>query len=373
MATRDYYTYGTNLSDREFFTSTVKTPYGTKRYFSNVDSEIYFGNILMEDIYKFDFSVEEKKLPIFGYNCFYADIIVPGQRIVNGTFVVNYTNSEHINNVLSKIDDSIMNKTVLESETYNPGDKERDMPLWSKNFDIMLGYGYYKSDLPTYNANCQTICGVQISGMQTVLDTTGQPIMEVYSFIAKDFVEGDATNMEPAKSDSKDKNNKDNKKKKEDDKGSTSKTTITTSKVICTDAYNKEDYEEKYLEYQKSDGSDIGAVHSILYASDENSYYYIEVNIKDFDGNVLEISDFKMVIDDQRVESNIQFAGKQDNNGIIYISLLDNPTVSKTINTIFNDEEETDPTIACTLKYVISHDDKKYDVTYGGHMYLAKK
>ena len=43
MATRDYYTYGTNLNDREFFTSTVQTPYGIKRYFSNVDSEIYFG------------------------------------------------------------------------------------------------------------------------------------------------------------------------------------------------------------------------------------------------------------------------------------------------------------------------------------------
>ena len=147
MATKDYYTYGTNLGDREFFTTTVQTPYGIKRYFSNVDSEIYFGNVLMEDIYKFDFVVEEKKLPIYGYNCFHADIIVPGQRFVSGSFVLNYTNSAHITDVLSRIDDSIMNKSVLESEVYNPGGKERDKPLWSKNFDIMLGYGYYKSDL----------------------------------------------------------------------------------------------------------------------------------------------------------------------------------------------------------------------------------
>ena len=33
MATKDYYTYGTNLGDREFFTTTVQTPYGIKRYF----------------------------------------------------------------------------------------------------------------------------------------------------------------------------------------------------------------------------------------------------------------------------------------------------------------------------------------------------
>lgn len=367
MATRDYYTYGTNLSDREFFTTTVNTPYGIKRYFSNVDSEIYFGNVLMEDIYKFDFTVEEKKLPIYGYNCFYADIIVPGQRFVSGSFVLNYTNSAHINDVLSKIDDSIMNKTVLESEVYNPGDKERDKPLWSKNFDIMLGYGYYKSDLPTYNANCQTICGVQISGMQTVLDTTGQPIMEVYSFVAKDFIEGDGTGMTP----SKDNNTK--KDDKKDDKGSTSKTDSSTDKVICADANDSDDYNKKYLEYQKSDGSDIGVVHSILYADDENSYYYIKVNIKDFDGNVLNISDFKLIIDDQRIKSNIQFTGKQDNNGIIYVSLLDHPSISKYINKILYDKDETDPKIGCTLKYTLTHNKKKYDILYEGNMYLAKQ
>lgn len=371
MATRDYYTYGTNLNDREFFTSTVQTPYGIKRYFSNVDSEIYFGNELMEDIYKFDFTVEEKKLPIYGYNCFYADIIVPGQRFVSGSFVLNYTNSAHINDVLSKIDDSIMNKTILESEVYNPGGKDRDMPLWSKNFDIMLGYGYYKSDLPTYNANCQTICGVQISGMQLVLDTTGQPIMEVYSFVAKDFIEGDATGMTPAKQEvSKPSNNTSTKPNNKPSNKPTTTPTIPT-KVICADANDEEDYSKKYLEYQNSGGNDIGVVHNILYADDENSYYFIEVNIRDFDGNVLNISNFKLIIDDQRVESNIQFNSKQDNNGIMYISLLDNPSISKYINKILYSKDDPNPSVNCTLKYTLNHNNKKYDVLYEGHMYLA--
>ena len=110
-----------------------------------------------------------------------------------------------------------------------------------------------------------------------------------------------------------------------------------------------------------------------MYADDENSYYYIKVNIKDFDGNVLNISDFKLIIDDQRIESNIQFTGKQDNNGIIYVSLLDHPSISKYINKILYDKDETDPKISCTLKYTLTHNKKKYDILYEGNMYLAKQ
>lgn len=366
MATRDYYTYGTNLNDREFFTTTVQTPYGIKRYFSNVDSEIYFGDILMEDIYKFDFSVEEKKLPIYGYNCFYADVIVPGQRFVSGSFVLNYTNSAHINDVLSKIDDSIMNKTVLETEVYNPGDKERDKPLWSKNFDIMLGYGYYKSDLPTYNANCQTICGVQISGMQLVLDTTGQPIMEVYSFVAKDFIEGDATGMTPAEQS----NDNTNSNKDDDDNTSGKSKAASGSNIICADANDNEDYSDKYLQYRNSKNNPIGVVHNIVYKKDSNDSYYIEVNIRDFDGNVLNITDFKLIIDDQRVASNIQYSGTQDNKGAILISLLDTPKTSKKIKKVLEEESEEEPRVNCTLKYTLKNNKKKYDVLYEGYIYL---
>ena len=357
MATKDYYTYGTNLGDREFFTTTIQTPYGIKRYFSNVDSEIYFGNVLMEDIYKFDFVVEEKKLPIYGYNCFHADIIVPGQRFVSGSFVLNYTNSAHITDVLSRIDDSIMNKSVLESEVYNPGGKERDKPLWSKNFDIMLGYGYYKSDLSTYNANCQTICGVQISGMQLVLDTTGQPIMEVYSFVAKDFIEGDGTGMTPE-------NKTENKAPANDNvKPDTSK-----KNIICADMNDEEDYSKKYLQVHNSSDA-IGAAHSITFKKDGSGNRYLEVNIRDFDGNVIKVSDFRLIVDDQRIDSNMQFTGTQDSKGKILISLIDNPTVCNQIYIALLDNED-DGTVNCTLKYILEQGGKKYDVLYEGRIYM---
>ena len=41
----NYYKYSATMNDRTYFTSVVTTSYGKdKRYFSNVESEIYFGN-----------------------------------------------------------------------------------------------------------------------------------------------------------------------------------------------------------------------------------------------------------------------------------------------------------------------------------------
>lgn len=187
----NYYTYGTNLKNKESFTSTVITnSKSIKRYFSNIDAEIYFGNTLIEDIYEFQFSVEEKKLPIYSYNKFIPDLIVPGQRIVQGSFALNFTDGAYIRNVLSNIDDSILNTSYFDEEIYNPSGDNRNTALYNKNFDITISYGDYKSDSPTYNATSQTICGVQINSNGKAFSAeTGKPILEVYSFIAKDFID----------------------------------------------------------------------------------------------------------------------------------------------------------------------------------------
>ena len=111
----NYYKYSANMNDRTYFTSVVTTTSGAaKRYFSNVESEIYFGDKEMTDLYQFEFSIDEKVLPIYGYNCYYATEIVNGQRIIQGQFVVNYTDTKLIQNTLSSIDDSIYNQIYNE-------------------------------------------------------------------------------------------------------------------------------------------------------------------------------------------------------------------------------------------------------------------
>lgn len=186
----NYYTYGTNLRNKEFFTSTVKTSSGIKRFFSNIDADIYFGDKKIEDMVEFQFSVEEQKLPIFSYNKFYADVIVPGQRIVQGTFAINFTSGEYMSNVLSEIPDSVYNEIDFDEQKYNPGGDKKNSAIYNKNFDITLCYGDYKEESPSYNATVQTICGVQINNTGVALSAkTGEPILEVYSFIAKDFID----------------------------------------------------------------------------------------------------------------------------------------------------------------------------------------
>ena len=184
----NYYKYSATMGDRTYFTSVVTNTAGKdKRYFSNIESEIYFGNQEMTDLYQFEFGIDEKVLPVFGYNCYYASELVSGQRIVQGQFVVNYTDSMLIRSVLSSIDDSVY-KEITAPEYVPGGDLHH--AIYDKQFDIMIGYGYYNvKDYHSYNATCQTIIGAKITGMHKVMDTTGQPILEVFTFVAKDFIE----------------------------------------------------------------------------------------------------------------------------------------------------------------------------------------
>lgn len=239
----NYYTYGTNLRNKEFFTSTVKTNYGIKRYFSNIDADVYFGDKKIEDIVEIQFSVEEQKLPIFSYNKFYADVIVPGQRIVQGTFILNFTDGKYMDTVLSEIPDSVYNETTFDQEKYNPGGNSKNSALFGKNFDIMLCYGDYKEENPSYNATVQTICGVQINNTGVALSAkTGEPILEVYSFIAKDFL-GNAleqyTTGDNNQNNNNSNNNNDQKGDNNSDKNNSNKdnTNNNTSEGLTTTAY----------------------------------------------------------------------------------------------------------------------------------------
>lgn len=207
-----YYTYEGNLRDRNKLTSTVNTTFGTKRYFSQVDTEVYFGSKQIDEIVAFDFTISEPKLPIYGFNSFYANRIVSGRRTIQGTFAINFTSTKDIpgtmyllNMFLSgEIEDSIL------KAKYNPSGSDLlldyesllyrcegedttglgigNNAIFSKIFDITLSYGYGKTEgQQTYGSCWQTLVGVQIVDYRQALDTEGNPILDMYSFIAKDI------------------------------------------------------------------------------------------------------------------------------------------------------------------------------------------
>lgn len=182
---KPYFTYGAKASDRDLVTSTVKYSNTLKRYFSSLDAEIFIGGERILDINRIDFSYEEKKLPIYGFNSFIPSRIIVGQKIIQGTFIINFTEVGYIANLLEKIDESAIanqwDKVGVSCDINNAA-------LFKKSFDILIGYGGY--DVPeetSYKSTYQILQGVYINGYQQILDTSGEPIYEVYSFIARNL------------------------------------------------------------------------------------------------------------------------------------------------------------------------------------------
>lgn len=185
---KSYFSYGINLnaSNRDLVTSTVKYENQTKRYFSSIDAEIYMGGVRILDINRIDFSYQENKMPIYGFNSFIPSRVIVGQKLIQGTFIINFTKPGYIAELL--------NSNMRESEIAGKYDKVgkscdiNNAPLFKKSFDILLGYGGHNIENETsYNSCYQILQGVYITGFYQILDVSGEPIYEVYTFIARDF------------------------------------------------------------------------------------------------------------------------------------------------------------------------------------------
>ena len=200
-----YYTYDSNLTDRNKFTSTVERKLiddslVIKRYFSQLDTDVYFGATHIDEMVAIDFTIAEPKLPIYGYNSFYPNRIVSGRRTLQGTFAINFTSTTYLLDILKNIDDSVM-ANDYEALVFRCPEEDStglgigNSAIFSKMFDITISYGYGKEESKrTYNGCYQTIVGAQIVDYRQALDTEGNPILDMYSFIAKDIRYHDAVN-----------------------------------------------------------------------------------------------------------------------------------------------------------------------------------
>jgi hypothetical protein len=179
-----YYIYGGNLLNRETYTSVVNTTYGTRRYFSSIDTDVYFGDKLIDEMVAFDFMIEEKKMPIFGYNNFVPKRIVTGQKVIQGSFAINFTETFNMKKILEGLADSIYANEYEETMFYCADDNKA---IFGKGFDITLSYGDAKGE-GSYNACTQTLVGCYITSYRQAFDTSGEPILDMYTFIAKDLL-----------------------------------------------------------------------------------------------------------------------------------------------------------------------------------------
>lgn len=167
-----------------------------KRYYSSLDVELYFNNYYVDEIVQLQFVVNQSVMPLVGFNSYTYDEVAVGSRIIQGTFTINFTSPGYLYKLLEEIEknDQSPNPWQMvpkEEENNLTGDGEETeslsydrKPLWRTSFDIDIMYG---QDTNLSKAQHYILEGVVLTGCQQEFNTSGQPITETYTFIAKDI------------------------------------------------------------------------------------------------------------------------------------------------------------------------------------------
>lgn len=167
-----------------------------KRYYSQIDANVWFGDKLVSDIQNIAYNLAQHDMPIFGYNSYIYDEIAIGNRIVQGAFTINFTSPCYIEDIIEKYKTaSIVNEDTVKTEEYSKIIKplrtstevhknpEHDS-IWKNGFEIDITYG--EDDNIMGDPIHVILLDCHIMNVQTVLDSSGRPILEQYQFIARD-------------------------------------------------------------------------------------------------------------------------------------------------------------------------------------------
>ena len=217
MALADYQTY-----PRDFFTGS--------------DTYILFNNKIVDQLIALQYNVQENIVPIYGYNSYTYDAVARGSRIVTGSFRINFVENmylytilelmskdeeyspqavkttleqtltaENISHLLKHGQISKIRDLINENEKRvwgEPGTEKIDKyrkPFFTSNvsddikkhgFDIIISFGdrqFHPGDkVDEIPSTVKVINGVQLTGVTQIIQPTGEPIYEEYTFIARD-------------------------------------------------------------------------------------------------------------------------------------------------------------------------------------------
>lgn len=179
--------------------------YYFKRYFSVLDAEIYFGNQFVEDVAHIDWQVQQNNMPLFGYNSYTYDEMARGNRIIAGSFDINFTTPKYLYQILQaagkELDNSITNMKsynvptldgketpAINKSLYGETTGSKHYPKWPDTFDIDIIFGQKTA---VGNPVHIVLEGVVLGSCQMILDgaAAGTPpnVMERYTFYARDI------------------------------------------------------------------------------------------------------------------------------------------------------------------------------------------
>lgn len=173
----------------------TNTVNGDKRYYSALDGELYFGNIFVDEVTNISWQMSQQALPIYGYNSYTFDDMAVGNRIIQGQFSINFTEE----NFLMKLQSSGSFQRVARKK-YAPDNKQKTaysdyrarlhLPVWDNGFDLVIGFGHhggYSSLTQNEVATFVVLDCCQLTGTMLQLDMNGQPVQQIYTFIARDI------------------------------------------------------------------------------------------------------------------------------------------------------------------------------------------
>ena len=108
---------------------TTASKFNNFDYYSGSQITIWFGNILIDDIYSIQWARSQGKRPIYGYASQQFDAVAKGTVIIQGNFVVNFRQRGYLPAVFKQIESLY--------KVYNKYSAEGDVPYDNSNWDTV--------------------------------------------------------------------------------------------------------------------------------------------------------------------------------------------------------------------------------------------
>jgi hypothetical protein len=167
-----------------------------KKYYSMIDTEIYFGDEYVEDAHDIQWQISQQVMPLFGYNSYILDEYAKGNRIISGSFTINFTGANEFDNLLKEAGYAkgfpktydISGNAGTPNAHKNEGkqiDEPDKKPMWDVNFDIdVICMNDRRGGAPVH----LVLQNAAISACGQASQATGGVMQQRYTFFARDIL-----------------------------------------------------------------------------------------------------------------------------------------------------------------------------------------
>lgn len=202
-------------------------------YYAGGQAQIYLEDIFLDEVNNLQFSTITNKTPIYGYSSMYFDTIAKGNLLVQGSFTINFVNSDYLNiiakyiqkrkgqledNLAAKLrprDVTLPEAVVLQPLSFSPFEVQQALNqirgLGNKEFRILAEKSRVRTSIdttserfynipafdiwavfgdetdPNANHTVRKIKDVHLIAQGQVVGAMGGIIQEEYNFYARDI------------------------------------------------------------------------------------------------------------------------------------------------------------------------------------------